>query len=118
MYKFEFPKATDITDLAFTVNDEYKNAGYVKIFIAPDVNDFRLIRILKGFTDYERQEGCFLFEIENINKQFKSEKLTLNKVKRILEEDDFSSWECFQFFSLQDAIDEVDGGYGINNLKE
>lgn len=34
---FEFAKYTEITDYAFKVNPSYKDDGYVRFFICPDV---------------------------------------------------------------------------------
>jgi len=46
--KFEFVKATEITEIAMT-NPEYKKNGYLRVFICPDVLDIWLLRILRGY---------------------------------------------------------------------
>ena len=116
--KFEFGKFTEITDLAFEVNPNYKQEGYIRFFICPHVNDFWFARVLKDTNeDYEKQEGVFLLERNNIWKQ-KSETLNINKVKRFIEEDDGSNWDIKEYRSIEMLIEDIDGGFGILNLKE
>lgn len=116
---FEFAKYTEITDLAFKLNPDYQTSGYIRIFICPDVNDYHLVRVLKGFNEeYEKDENSFLLERNKIEKDRKQDKLTLSKVRSILINDEFDNWDIFQFDSLKDAINELDGGFGILNLKE
>jgi hypothetical protein len=52
---FEFAKYTEITDYAMKHNPDYKASGYERIFICPDVWDFWLVRILKGYRNDEEE---------------------------------------------------------------
>lgn len=115
--KFEFAKYTEITDLAFEVKPAYKDEGYIRFFICPDVNDFWLVRVLEGFNEeYKKEEGVFLLERNNIGKT-KTETLNTNKVKKIIEEDDLSNWDLQEYTTIEKLIEDLDAGYGINNLK-
>lgn len=103
--------------MAFEINPEYKKEGYLRFFICPDVNDYWFVRIIGGVNeDYEKEEGSFLIERNNIPKA-KKENLTLRKVKKIIEEDDCSNWDTLQGFDLEQLIDELDCGFGMINRK-
>lgn len=112
--KFEFAKYTDITDYAKKVVPEYNE--YERVFICPDVWDFWICRILKGFNeDYEESPESFLVERNKIPMKSKGERISSTyKLKLILEEDDFGNWDCKEADSLEKCIEIVDGGYGIN----
>lgn len=118
--KFEFAKYTEITDYAFGVNPEYKNAGYVRLFICPDVFDFWLVRILEGVNEeYEKEEGSYVLERNQIPMNTKGQKLTILKLRDILENDDFGNYDLIQGFDLEKLIDDnLDDGFGIINRKE
>ena len=117
--EFEFAKYTEITDYAFKVNPDYKNERFVRFFICPDVWDFWFVRILEGYNeDYEQEEGSFILERNKIEMDSKDEKLTLSKLKRIIEEDDGSNWDFQQGFDVEELIDMLDNGFGILNRKE
>jgi hypothetical protein len=94
---FEFAKYTEITDYAFKVNPSYKNNKYVRFFICPDVWDFWFVRILKGFENddeegYVENPENYILERNKIEMDRKGQKLTLLKVKQIIEEDNGSNW--------------------------
>lgn len=75
---FDFAKYTEVTDLAF---------------ICQDVNDYWLVRILKGYNeDYEKDEDSSLMERDKIAKNHKSDRLTLSKTRAILKKDKFENW--------------------------
>lgn len=115
---FEFAKYTEITDYAFKVNPDYRNENYIRFFICPDVNDFWLVRILKGYNEeYEHNEDCYLMERDKIAMDKKGESLTLSKLKRIIENDDRSNWDIQQSYDLTELIEMLDGGFGILNLQ-
>lgn len=115
---FEFAKYTEITDLAFRVNPEYKKNNYVRLFICPDVWDFWLVRILEGVNEeYENEEGSFILERNKIQMNTKGETLTVSKVTKILKEDDFSNWDNVQGYDIEELINELDDGFGIINRK-
>lgn len=117
--EFEFAKYTEITDLAFEVNPDYKNDGYVRFFICPDVHDFWFVRILEGYNaEYEKEDGCFVLERNNIRKNSRQEVLTISKVKKIIQEDDGSNWDIEQAYSVEELIEMIDDGFGILNLKQ
>ena len=117
---FEFAKYTEITDYAFKVNPSYKDDGYVRFFICPDVWDFWLVRILKGYENDE-EEGYvensenYILERNKIEMDKKGQKLTLSKVKQIIEEDDFSNWDLEQGYDIEELINGLDEGFGIIN---
>lgn len=120
---FEFAKYTEITDLAFEVNPEYKNSGYVRFFICPDVHDFWFVRILKGYRNddtegYVNDEDNYILERNNISMDKKAEKLTISKVKQIIEGDDFSNYDLQQGYDIDELIDIIDNGFGILNRKD
>jgi hypothetical protein len=117
--KFEFAKFTEVTDFAFRVNTEYKESGYTRIFICSDTNDFWLARVLKNYgEDYEEIEGSYILEREKIPKENKGQSLTISRTRQILKEDTFENWEYFVFDNIEDVIDRIDGGFGINNLEK
>lgn len=112
--EFKFAHFTDVTDLAFKVNPHYKDQGYIKFFICPDVWDFWLIRVLEGFNeDYEPEEGSYLMEREKIPMNTKGEKLNTSKVKKILLEDDGGNYDYIQSYDLCEIIETIGGGFGI-----
>lgn len=115
--KFEFGKYTEITDLAFECNPQYKKDGYVRFFICPDVNDFWFVRILKDTNkDYEFEEGCFVMERNNIPKR-KGAELSINRVRHIIENDNGDNWDYESGRDFNNLIDMLDDGFGILNLK-
>lgn len=117
--KFEFAKYTEITDLAFEVNPDYKNEGYIRFFICPDVHDFWFVRILEGYNEeYEKEEGCYLLERNNVEKRSKHDTLTVERVKSIIKNDAGDNWDILEGYDLDDLIDALDGGFGILNLKD
>lgn len=116
--EFEFAKYTEITDFAHEVNPSYKNEGFVRFFICPDVWDYWFVRILKGYDeDYNEDEDSYILERNKIGKDRKTDNLTLSKIKKIIEEDDGSSWDIQQSYDIDELIDMLDDGFGINNLK-
>ncbi len=116
---FEFGKYTEVTDLAFKVNPSYKNDGYIRFFVCPDTNNFWFCRILKDVNkDYENEEGSYILERNKIPNSKKHENLSISKVHKIIEEDDFSNWDFNQSYDVNKLIQMVDGGFGILNLKE
>lgn len=117
--EFKFATYTEITDLAFELNPNYKDEGYIRFFICNDVWDVWFIRILQGYNEqYAKEEGCYLLERNNISKDRKSDDLTLGKVKKIIQEDDGSNWDVKEYHSLEDLIEDIDNGFGILNLKK
>lgn len=120
---FEFAKYTEITDYAFKVNPNYINDGYVRFFICPDVWDFWFIRVLKG-SRYEEDEGYvedaenYILERNKVEMDRKAEKLTISKLKKIIEEDDGSNWDLKQGYDIEELIDMLDDGFGIINRKK
>lgn len=110
--KFEFAKATDITNVNF-VKELYPD--YERIYITPDVNDYHILRILKGYDEgYKKNPDMYILEHQMIPKP-KGEVISgLNKLRLILEEDDGGNYDYKAYNSLEACIDVVDGGYGIN----
>lgn len=112
---FEFAVATDVTKLAHKLNPDYENSSITKVFLTQDVWDTHLHRVVKDYNkDYEHEEGVYMLEWEKIPHDYKGQKLDLKRAKKILEEDDFSSWDVMECYSEEEAVEEVDGGFGIN----
>lgn len=121
--EFEFAKYTEITDYAFKVNPNYKNEGFVRFFICQDVWDFWFVRILKGYENDDEQgyienDDNYILERNKIEMDRKGQKLTLSKVKHIIEEDDGSNWDLQQGYDIEELIDMLDDGFGVLNRKE
>jgi hypothetical protein len=121
--EFEFAKYTEITDYAFKVNPNYKNEGFVRFFICQDVWDFWFVRILKGYENdddegYVENPDNYILERNKIEMDRKGQKLTLSKVKQIIEEDDGSNWDLQQGYDIEELVDMLDDGFGIINRKE
>ena len=122
---FKFAVATDVTELANKVNAEYKKNGYVKVFLTPDVKNIWINRVLQG-ARYEEDEGyvddedSFILESERVDYETRLDgsdiPLNLRTARKILENDSFENWECVNCDTLEDAIEIVDGGWGINQL--
>ena len=120
---FEFAKYTEITDYAFKVNPSYKNDKYVRFFICQDVWDFWYVRILKGYENDDEQgyienEDNYILERNKIEMDRKGQKLTLSKVKQIIEEDDGSNWDLQQGYNIEELVDMLDEGFGIINRQD
>ena len=116
---FEFARYTEITDLAFELRPDYKNDGYVRFFICPDVLDFWFVRVLEGYNEeYEKEEGTFLIERNKIENEYKGQKLTLAICKKIIAEDSGDGWDVTSCSSMSDVIENLDDGFGILNLKK
>jgi hypothetical protein len=116
--KLETGKYTEITDLAFEINPDYKKESYIRFFVCPDVLDIWLVRILDGFNEeYEKEEGILLLERNNIPKQYKGYTVGINDIKRIIKEDNGENWDIKEYTDIDDIIDDLDSGFGINNLK-
>ena len=114
--KFEFATATDVTTLAKELHPDYFNQ-YKKVYLTPDVWDCHVVRILEGVgEDYEDEEGAFLMEWNKIDLQRKGEDVNLGVAKRILTEDseDGGNWDYTVYYSMEEVIEAVDGGFGIN----
>lgn len=127
--KIEFAKATDVTNFAKKVNPEYST--YEKIFILPDTLDVWLIRVQKGYNeDYEPDPDAWLVERDKIGYEdieyneegdclpcrgFSELQITKDfSIRWMLENDNFESWDVTEAFSLKEATEIVDGGFGIN----
>lgn len=121
--EFKFAHYTEITDYAFKVNPSYKNGGYVRFFICPDVWDFWFVRILKGY-EYDEEEGYvenpnnYILERNKIEMDRKGQNLTLSKLKQLIEDDDCSNWDLQQGYDIEELIDMLDNDYEIINRKE
>lgn len=116
---FNFGKYTEVTDFAFKVSPEYTKHGYIRFFICSDVWDFWFVRILANTNEeYEHEEEFYLMERNKIPMDFKCQKLTISKLRQIIREDDFSNWDFIGSEDLDGLIDDIDDGFGINNLKE
>lgn len=117
--KFEFAKYTDVTGLALKVNPEYEANHYERVFLCSDTKVFWIARILTGFgEDYEPIDGSYIVEREQVSKSAKSECLTHIKAIDLLEGDSFENWDYTVCDSIEEAIELIDDGCGINDLIE
>ena len=114
--KFEFAKYTEVTDLYKKYCDSINDGdGYIRFFMCLDVNDFWIIRVMEGFNeDYEREDGVYLLERNNIPKDSKRQSLNLTKAIELIKEDDFSNWDVEEYSDLAELIEGIDGGFGLN----
>jgi hypothetical protein len=144
----QFLKNYNVTNLIEKNKEKlmaYKDIGYKGIYIAMDVLDMHLFRILSGYNEeYEKEDGVYLVEAERIPKYEVCEKLletknginkainsrnevneTINKYNKedillctllIDAERGLENWENEKCFSLEEAIKIIDQGYGIINL--
>lgn len=114
--KLEFGKYTDITNFAKSVNPELFN-GYEKVYICPDTRNWWLTCLNPDVNeDYETVPGYYMVERDNI--YYPTEKLMdcyLNEdcVREILEDWGCDCWDSVEAHSLEEAIEIVDGGWGI-----
>jgi len=112
--KFEFGKATDITEFA-KKNFEGMYEEYEKIYITTDTNDYHILRILKGYDeDYETNGDKVILEHQMIGKAKQETINSMRKLKSILEEDDGGNYDYEAKDSVDECIEIVDGGFGIN----
>ena len=115
--KLEFGKYTDITNFAKKVNPEMYDI-YEKVYICPDTNNWWVSTIQKDINeDYEESPGTYLVERNNPDypDYGKCDNIFLNEdvVKEVLEDWDGSCWDNYEADSLEEAIEVVDGGWGI-----
>lgn len=117
--KLEFGKYTDITNFAKKVNPSMYDI-YEKVYICPDTNNWWVSCIQEGVDeDYEECPGMYLVERNNPDypKGEKLPNMVLTSperfVKQVLEDWDGSCWDNYEAGSLEEAIDVVDGGWGI-----
>lgn len=116
--KLEFGKYTEITDFAKKVNPGMYEQ-YEKIYICPDTNNWWVCCILKGFNqNYEEEPEMYLVERNNPDypnySKCDNKFLNVKTVKEVLEDWDGSNWDVTECYSLEEAIEIIDGGFGIN----
>ncbi len=114
--KIEFGVYTDITELYKKHSTSLSDGdGYIRFFICNDVFTFWLIRIIENHNaDYEFEEGVYILERNNIEKEFKGEELTINKIIDIIKNDEFDNYDVDEYYDFDEMISDIDGGYGIN----
>lgn len=115
--KLEFSKYTDITKFAKTINQTMFDI-YEKVYICPDTLNWWLAVIQKGVNeDYEEDEDMYLVERDKIDypnySKCNDRFLNPNVVRSVLEKWDGSTWDNQEADDLDEAIQIVDGGYGI-----
>lgn len=115
--KFEFGKYTEVTE--FAKEHGTFESCYTRFFVCTDTWDYWFIRLLVGYDeDYNPCEGAFLIERNNIPKDNKTDMITLAKLKEIVEEDDGSNYDYEPASTEEEALEMIDGGFGILNLVE
>lgn len=114
--KLEFGKYTDITNFAKKTVPGLFN-GYEKVYICPDTRNWWLTCLNPNVNeDYEEAPGYYMVERDKID--YPTEKimdcyLTTKVVKELLEDWGCDCWDSVEAHSLEEAIDVVDGGFGI-----
>lgn len=113
----EFGKYTDITNFAKKVNPTMFE-GYEKVYICPDTQNWWLSCINKDLNeDYETEEGKYLVERADLDYPDgnRCSKLYLNSnvVRKAILDWEGDNWDNYETDSLEEAIEVVDGGYGI-----
>lgn len=133
----EMQKAEEI-DCYPTGNNKFEG-----VYVCMDTNDFWISRISKGYNkEYERENGKYLVERNKISiydvmdklNELHSKKLpSFNGYKKICHDclkkfktkdickaviflddyDELSNWDCCEADSLEEAIEIINGGYGI-----
>lgn len=141
----EFAKAYNVTNLVEQEKQKllsYQDAGYVAIYIALDVHDMQVYRILEDYNEeYEKESGTYLVEREKISKydvvdklleiNNRSEDYVASRELRDIMLDSFSekdilictlliddnngleNWDNIECDSLEEAKNIIDGGYGL-----
>lgn len=67
--------------------------------------------------DYAYDEDSVLLERNMIEKESRRQTIqTLDDLKAILDEDDFSNWDINQYDSIEDAVEDLDDGFGLGEL--
>ena len=111
--EFEFAKYYDVTEFAKHHNPQYND--FEKIYVCVDVTDYWVARIVKDTNEeYETEEGTFLVERNMIAKDRGRGIKSRQQLIGVLDEDDLSNWDCTEATSLDEAIEMIDGGFGIN----
>lgn len=115
--KLEFGKYADITAFAKRVNPSMFEM-YTKVYICPDTQNWWLAVIQEGVdSDFEPAPGKFLIERDQIDYPYSAKCddrfLNAHIVGLVVEDWDGSSWDNYEADSLEEAIELVDGGYGI-----
>ena len=113
--KFEFAKATEVTELV-QKSDELKEKykGYTRFFMVPDTLGVWLCRILPGFNnEYEKDDDIILVEREFFGIPNKDYIMTPYRAKKILMQDDCSSYDILQCGDVDECIKAIDGGFGF-----
>ena len=113
---FTFGKATDISSFAKN-HDLGMYVDCKAVFIAPDTNDYHILRVIEGYgDDYEQVEGSFILEVQKIGKPRCEYIRSLKHLTEILDDDDGSNYGYLIFTNYEDVIEHIDSGYGINKL--
>lgn len=116
----DFGKYTECTELAKEI-DSGHFGDYEKVFICPDTRNFWVCKILVGYDEeYNQDESSTLIERNNIE-DFCARNLRAGLEDKelamlVLEADaqDGCNWDVTQCDSLDEAVEHVDGGFGIN----
>jgi len=113
-FKFDFAVAINVTEYAKKHFAHYKY--YHSIYVCLDTWDYHILRILEGYNaDYEKEEGSILVEHEKIEKPYKAAGLDMKILHDVLDQDSgLESWSVEQVFDIADAVDMIDGGFGVN----
>lgn len=117
--ELKFARYTDVTAFAKKVNPEYEKQNYQKVLVYLDTFDYWVVRILKDINeDYEKQDGVFLLDRDKVEKENKSDKLNIKTLEDLLINDEFENYDTFQRNSLDELMELLDDGFGIDELDE
>ncbi len=119
--KFEFARYTDVTAYAKRLSsDECYNEYdvYDKILICPDTNDTWIAKIQTGYdSDFEKVEGAVIVERNNIE-GFGAKWTDITSpnyayAMLMADMEDGCNWDVNDYDSVRDALEDLDGGFGI-----
>lgn len=117
--KFSFPKYTEITDIAIAIRPSIiEHTKARRFFICDDVRSFWFARMLPGLNDEYEDCDRVLIERDEIDKHGRDERMTLNRLIEIVNDEERDQWDCHDYATVADAIDDLSCGYGVNNLIE
>lgn len=115
--ELKFASYYDITEVAKSHNEEYKQ--YERIFFCVDVLDFWICRIQKGWRNdddegYVEDENSVILERNKVSKPSKASGIeNKRQLLNALNEDDFGNWDVINCESVEEAVEMIDGGFGI-----
>lgn len=117
--RFKFPQYTEITAIAIAIRPSIiEHTQARRFFICDDVLSFWFVRMLPGLNAEYEDCDRVLLERDNIDKSNRGERMTLDRLIEIVNDEDRDQWDCHDYSTVAAAIDDLSCGYGVNNLIE